>query len=107
LEDDYQIFRCLYRLSVSEREGIQTCCQELLATGLIELFNDEYACATVMPSKKDIFGNWTKEHMCGNYCPMNYKTKLDRYPIPMPKEIFDVEGFLQVFSTLDLLSGYH
>ena len=50
LEDDHPIFRRPYRLSVSERIGVQARCQELLAAGLIELSNGEYACATVMPS---------------------------------------------------------
>ena len=74
---------------------------------LIELSNGEYACATVMPSKKNIFGNWTEKRMCGDYHPVNRKTKLDRYPMPIPKELFDVIGFSRVFNTLDVRSGYH
>ena len=107
LEDDHPIFRRPYRLSASERLGVQTRCQELLAAGLIELSNGEYACATVMPSKKDIFGNWTEKRMCGDYRPVNRKTKSDRYPMPMPEELFDALGFARIFSTLDLRSGYH
>jgi hypothetical protein len=87
--------------------GVQTRCQELLAAELIELSNREYACATVMPSKKDIFGNWTEKRMCGDYRPVNRKTKSDRYPMPMPEELFDALGFARIFSTLDLRSGYH
>lgn len=107
LEDDHPIFRRPYRLSASEKAGVQTRCQELLAAGLIELSNGEYACATVMPSKKDVFGNWTEKRMCGDYRPVNRKTKSDRYPMPMPEELFDAVGFSRVFSTLDLRSGYH
>jgi len=107
LEDDHRIFRRPYKLSLSEKVGVQIWCQELLAASLIELSNSEYACATVMPSKKDIFGNWTEKRMCGDYRPVNHKTKSDRYPMPTPKELFDVVGHSRVFSTLDLQSNYH
>jgi hypothetical protein len=60
-----------------------------------------------MPSKKDIFGNWTEKRMCGDYQPVNRKTKSDRYPTPTPEELFDAVGHSRVFSTLDLRSGYH
>lgn len=84
---------------------VQTHCQELLATSLIELSNGEYACATVMPSKKDIFGNWMEKQMCRDYRLVNWKTKSDRYPMPTLEELFDVVGHARVFSTLDLWSG--
>ena len=47
LEDDHRIFKRPYSLSTSERLGIQTRCQELLATELIELSNGGYVCATL------------------------------------------------------------
>jgi hypothetical protein len=106
LEDDHPIFRRPYRLSVSERIGVQARCRVLLAAKLIEFSNGEYACATVMPSKKDIFGNWTEKQMCGDYHPVNRKTKSDRYPMPISEELFNAIGFFRVFSTLDLRYGY-
>ena len=36
LEDDHPVFRRPYRLSLSEREGVRTRCEELLAAGLVE-----------------------------------------------------------------------
>ena len=60
-----------------------------------------------MSLKKDIFGNWTVKRMCMDYRPVNRKTKSDRYPMPIPEELFDAIGFSRVFSTLDLISGYH
>lgn len=74
LEDDRPCFRRTYLLSASERDGVQTRCRELLAAGLIELSNGEYAYATVMPSKKDVLGNWTEKQMYGDYRPVNRKT---------------------------------
>ena len=73
----------------------------------MELSDGEYACATVMPAKKDILGNWTEKRMCGDYRPVNKKTKSDCYPMSTPEELFDAVGEARVFRTLDLRSGYH
>jgi hypothetical protein len=35
------------------------------------LFKGEYVLTTLMLAKKDIFGDWTKCHMCGDYCLVN------------------------------------
>jgi hypothetical protein len=78
-----------------------------VAAELIELSYGEYACATVMSNKEDIFGNWTEKRMCGDYRPVNRKTKSNRYPMPMPEELFNALGFSRIFNTLDLRSGYH
>jgi hypothetical protein len=43
----------------------------LLDANLVELSRGEYASTIVMPTKKDIFGNWTKWHMCGDYHLVN------------------------------------
>ena len=107
LEDDHRIFQRPYNLSVSERIGVQACCQELLVASLIKISNGEYACVTIMSSKKNIFGNWTENWMCGDDRPINRKTKSDRYLMPIPKELFDAIGFSRVFSILDLRVSYH
>jgi hypothetical protein len=60
-----------------------------------------------MPSKKDIYGNWTEKRMCGDYRRINKFTKSDRYAMPTPEENFEAIGHAKVFSTLDLRSGYH
>ncbi len=55
----------------------------------MELFSDEYASTIMMPTKKDIFGNWIKRCMCGGYYLVNKHTHLNKYATPLPKEIFD------------------
>ena len=67
----------------------------------------EYAFTTMMPTKKDMHGNWTDRRMCEDYQPINWQTRADRYVMPTPEEIFDVIGHARVFSTLDLRVGYH
>jgi len=80
---------------------------DLLAAGLVELSHGEYASATIMPAKKDVHGNYTDRRMCGDYRPINWQTKSDKYAMPTLEEIFDVVGHARVFSTLDLRAGYH
>ena len=109
LTDDAPIYRKLYKYSEAEHKMIQDRTKELLEAGLVELAPSdcEYASTTVMPSKKDIFGNWTEKRMCGDYRRINKFTKSDRYAMPTPEENFDAIGDAKVFSTLDLRSGYH
>jgi hypothetical protein len=47
------------------------------------------------------------KRMCGDYRKINKFTKSDRYAMPTPEENFEAIGYAKVFSTLDLLSGYH
>jgi hypothetical protein len=47
------------------------------------------------------FNNWIEHNMCGDYHLMNKWTPLDKYGMPLPKEIFDALGQAKVFSTLD------
>ena len=61
----------------------------------MELSNGKYACATVMPSKKDIFGNLTEKRMFGDYRPVNKKTNLECYPMPTLEDLFDAVGTLE------------
>jgi hypothetical protein len=73
----------------------------------MELSHGEYALATVMPTKKDVHGNYTNRRMCENHRLINRQTKSDKYAMPTLEEIFDVVGHARVFSTLDIRAGYH
>jgi hypothetical protein len=109
LTDDAPIYRKPYKRNEVERKIIQARTAELLGAGLVELAPSdcEYASATVMPSKKDIYGNWTEKRMCGDYRRINKFTKSDRYAMTTPKENFEAIRHTKVFSTLDLCSGYY
>jgi hypothetical protein len=109
LTNDAPIYRKPYKRSEVERNINQARTAELFGTGLVELasLDCEYASATVMPSKKDIYGNWTKKRMYGDYIRINKFTKSDYYAIPTPEENFEAIGHAKVFSTLDLRLGYH
>jgi hypothetical protein len=88
---------------------IQAHTKELVEAGLVELasLDCEYALATVMPSKKNIYGNWTEKRMCGDYRRSNKFIKSNCYAMPTPEENFEATRHAKVFSTLDLCSGYH
>jgi hypothetical protein len=73
----------------------------------MELSHGEYASATFMPAKKNVHGNYMDKRMCGNYRPINWHIKSNKYAMPTLEEIFDVVGHARVFSTLDLRAWYH
>jgi hypothetical protein len=60
LEDDNLISKRPYRLSEIEGALVQVWTTKLLDANLVELSKGDYALTTMMPAKKDIFGNWTK-----------------------------------------------
>ncbi len=107
LASDTPIFYRPYRYSNMERDLIRSRTLDLLEAGLMELSHGEYASVTVMPTKKDVHGNYTDRRMCGDYHPINRQTKSDKYAMPTPEEIFDVVEHARVFSTLDLRARYH
>jgi len=107
LASDTPIFRRPYRYNDMERALIRSRTLDLLKAKLVELLHGEYASTTVMPTKKDVHGNYMNMRMCGNYRPINRQTKFDKYAMPTPEEIFGVVGHARVFSTLDLRAGYH
>jgi hypothetical protein len=109
LNDDAPIYRKPYKYSDAELKMIQARTVELVEAGLVELAppDCEYALATVMPSKKDIYGNWTEKRMCGDYRRITKFIKSDCYAMPTLEENFEAIGHAKVFSTLDLCSGYH
>jgi len=67
----------------------------------------EYVLAIIMLTNNDIFGNWTKDQMCGDYFPVNKQTCSNKYGMPLLEEIFDALGQAKVLSSLDLIFGYH
>jgi hypothetical protein len=71
LANDTPIFHRPYRYNDMERDLIRNHMLDLLEAGLMELSHVEYASTIVMPTKKDVHGNYTNMRMCGDYCLIN------------------------------------
>ncbi len=91
LEDDNPIFKQPYRLNEVEWTLVQAWTIKLLDVGLVELSKGEYASTTLMLAK-DIFGNWTKHCMCGDYRPMNKQTHSNKYAMSLLVDFFYAFG---------------
>jgi len=107
LTDETPVYRRRHRLSKHEWELVDERCKELHEAGLIQPSSSDFAAATVMPAKKDSAGLWTEKRMCGDYRPLNLVTPQDRYPMPIPEELFDSIGDSNIFTIVDLRQGFN
>jgi hypothetical protein len=92
LTNETPVYRRRHRLSKHEWELVDERCKELHEAGLIQPSSSDFRAITVMPTKKDSAGLWTKKRMCGDYKPLNLVTPQDMYPMPIPEELFDSIG---------------
>jgi hypothetical protein len=76
--------------------------KNLLNKGYIHPSSSPWDCPTLFVSKKE------KEiHLCVDYQPLNAITMKNKYPLPRIDILFDQLAGTQVFSKIDLYSGYH
>jgi hypothetical protein len=74
----------------------------LLDKGYIHPSTSPWGCPALFVEKKD------KElRLCVDYRPLNTVTIKNRYPVPHIDILFDQLAGAQVFSKIDLCSGYH
>jgi hypothetical protein len=94
-------------LNKHEWELVDERCRELHEAGFIQPSSSNFAVTIVMPAKKDSAGLWTEKRMCGDYRPLNLFTPQDRYPMPIPEELFDSIRDLNIFTIVDLRQGFN
>jgi hypothetical protein len=60
-----------------------------------------------MSAKKVSVGLWTEKRICEDYRPLNLITPQDRYPMPIPEELFNNIGDSNIFTIVDLKQSFN
>ena len=94
--------RPMFRYSPRELQEIETQVRDLLAKGLIEPSISPYGAPVLFVHKKD--GGL---RMCTDYRALNKVTVRNQFPLPRIDDLLDRLNGATVFTSLDLLSGYH
>jgi hypothetical protein len=92
----------LYHHSFSQKNEIEKMVQEILNAGIIHPSTSPYSSPVVMVLKKE--GSW---RMCPNFHALNKLTIKEKFPIPVIDDLLDELSGTQLFTKLDLHSGYH
>ena len=101
LTDETPIHLRSRRLSPKHNEFVRKELDDLLDAGIIVPTSSAWSFPIVIASKND-----GKSRFCVDYRALNRVMKADRWPLPHFEEIFDDLRGSNVFTTLDLLSGY-
>jgi hypothetical protein len=89
-------------MSPVEMKELKIQLQGLLNKGYIHPSTSPWGCSVLFVEKKE------KElHLCVDYRPLNAVTVKNKYPLPRIDILFDQLAGAQVFSKIDLRSGYH
>jgi hypothetical protein len=96
------ISKAPYKMSLVELAELKIELQDLLDKGFIHPSSSPWGCPTLFVSKKD-----KDLHLCVDYRPLNAVTIKKKYHLPRIDILLDQLVGAQMFSKIDLRSGYH
>jgi hypothetical protein len=96
------IAKASYKMSPVELKELKIQLQGLLDKGYIRPSISPWGCSVLFVEKKD-----KEMRLCVDYRPLNAVTIKNKYPLPCIDILFDQLARAQVFSKIDLRSGYH
>jgi hypothetical protein len=91
-----------YKMTREELVELKIQLKDLLDKGYIKPSSSPWGCPTLFVKKKD-----EALHLCMDYRSLNAVTIMNMYPLPRIDIVFDQLEGAQVFSKIDLRSGYH
>ncbi|GLU19566.1 hypothetical protein SLE2022_358110 [Rubroshorea leprosula] len=91
-----------YRMAPAELKELKVQLEELLEKGFIRPSVSPWGAPVLFVKKKD-----GSMRLCIDYRELNKVTVKNRYPLPRIDDLFDQLKGAQVFSKIDLRSGYH
>jgi hypothetical protein len=95
------IAKAPYKMSPVEMKELKIQLQGLLDKGYICPSTSPWGCSALFVE------NDKELHLCVDYRPLNAVTIKNKYPLPCIDVLFDQRTGAQVFSKIDLHSGYH
>jgi hypothetical protein len=96
------ISKAPYKMSREELAELKIQLKDLLDKGFIRPSSSPWGCSALFVSKKD-----KGLRLCVDYRSLNAVTVKNKYPLPRIDILFDQLTGAQVFSKIDLRSGYH
>lgn len=102
LLSDKPTYRKPYNIPFHLRKILHEQLQELLKAGVIEPASSPFSAPIVLVSKKD-----GSIRLCLDFRMLNAITKRDGYPLPRIDTSLGLLRGAKVFSTMDLVGGYH